>query len=73
MPGLCTIDRLTFLQFGGFLLTFGRLCDILGFKAVLLGGMTIFNASSLLCALVNNRVGLLVGRALQGVCLPSGG
>lgn len=55
------------LTFGGFLLTFGRLCDIFGFKAVLLGGMTIFNASSLLCALVNNRVGLLVGRALQGL------
>ena len=65
--------KLTPPQFGGFLLICGRLCDILGFKAVLLSGMTIFNAASLLCALVNNRIGLLVGRALQGACLPSGG
>lgn len=44
----------------------GRLSDIFGHKNILLFGMTLFNAATLLCALINNQVGLLIGRAFQG-------
>lgn len=37
---------------------------------VLQVGMTIFNASTLACALVSNRIGLIVGRAFQGKYIP---
>lgn len=29
--------------------------------------MSLFNASSLLCAVVNDKIGLVIGRAIQGV------
>lgn len=44
----------------------GRLGDIFGHKNVLIVGMTLFNAATLLCALINDKIGLVVGRALQG-------
>ena len=53
-------------QFGGFLMVGGRLGDIFEHNLVLTIGMSLFNASTLLCALVENRIGLVVGRAFQG-------
>lgn len=44
----------------------GRLGDIFGHGNILLLGMTLFNAATLLCALINNQVGLVIGRAVQG-------
>lgn len=54
-------------KFGGFLLAFGRLCDVFGHKNVLIFGMTLFNISSIVCAAVHNSVGLNIGRAFQGM------
>lgn len=45
----------------------GRVGDIFGQKVTLLAGMTLFNASTLLCALVQDKIGLVVGRAIQGL------
>lgn len=44
----------------------GRLGDIFGHRNVLLFGMTLFNIATLVCALVNDKIGLVVGRAFQG-------
>lgn len=41
--------------------------DIFGHRNVLLFGMTLFNVASLICALVQDKIGLVVGRALQGL------
>jgi len=45
----------------------GRLGDIFGHRNVLLFGMTLFNIATLVCALVHDRIGLVVGRAFQGM------
>ncbi|KAI1372046.1 aminotriazole resistance protein [Hypoxylon crocopeplum] len=55
------------LTFGGFLLAFGRLCDVFGHKNVLIFGLSLFNVSTIVCAAVHNNIGLVVGRALQGL------
>ena len=44
----------------------GRLGDIFGYELMLKIGMFFFNAFTLLCALVPDKIGLVVGRALQG-------
>lgn len=44
----------------------GRLGDIFGHRNVLLFGMTLFNIATLVCALVDDKIGLVVGRAFQG-------
>lgn len=48
----------------------GRLGDIFGHRHVLLFGMTLFNIATLVCALVNDKIGLVVGRAFQGMSFP---
>lgn len=45
----------------------GRLGDIFGHRNVLLFGITLFNIATLVCALVHDRIGLVVGRAFQGM------
>ncbi|KAI0544202.1 aminotriazole resistance protein [Xylaria curta] len=55
------------LTYGGFLMAGGRLGDIFGHGNVLIFGMSLFNVASLICALVNDQIGLIVGRALQGL------
>lgn len=47
----------------------GRLGDIFGHKNVLLFGITLFNIATLVCALVHDKIGLVVGRAFQGMRL----
>lgn len=44
----------------------GRLCDVFEQKVMLLAGMTIFNASTLMCALAQNQITLIIGRGIQG-------
>jgi len=44
----------------------GMLSDRVGRKAVILGGMAVFLVGSLVAALADSIVGLIVGRALQG-------
>ncbi|OJJ96301.1 hypothetical protein ASPACDRAFT_47071 [Aspergillus aculeatus ATCC 16872] len=55
------------LTFGGFLMTGGRLGDIFGHRLILLVGMTLLNIASLVCALVHTQIGLIIGRAFQGL------
>ncbi len=55
------------ITFGGFLLLGGRMADLLGRKRIFIVGLTLFTASSLVCALANN-IGVLIGaRAVQGI------
>jgi MFS family permease len=54
------------LMLGGFLLLGGRMADLLGRRRMLLAGLTLFSAASLLAGLAGSA-GLLIGaRALQG-------
>jgi len=55
------------LLFGGLMLMGGRLTDVLGRRRVLLGGMALFIAGSLLTASADGTSQLLIARALQGL------
>jgi EmrB/QacA subfamily drug resistance transporter len=55
------------LAFGGFLLLGGRLADILGRRAVFIGGLVVFSIGSLLCGLAWSDVSLVGARTLQGL------
>ncbi|EWY84485.1 hypothetical protein FOYG_11934 [Fusarium oxysporum NRRL 32931] len=54
------------IMYGGFLMAGGRLCDVFQQRTVLIAAMTLFNASTLICALAKNQVALIIGRGLQG-------
>ena len=54
------------LMLGGFLLLGGRLADLLGRRRVLLTGLALFTASSLLAGLAGEAWVLIGARALQG-------
>jgi MFS family permease len=47
----------------------GRLGDTLGQEPVLKVSMVAFNIFTLICALVRNKIGFLIARALQGTSL----
>lgn len=53
--------------FGGLMVLGGRLADARGARRLLLVGLAIFTAASLLCGLSQNAALLLTGRAAQGV------
>lgn len=55
------------LLFGGLMLLGGRLADVLGRRRVLLAGLFLFTAGSLLAGMSVNGVELLCARALQGI------
>jgi EmrB/QacA subfamily drug resistance transporter len=54
------------LMLGGFLLLGGRLADLLGRRRILLTGLTLFTAASLLAGLAGSAELLIGARALQG-------
>jgi EmrB/QacA subfamily drug resistance transporter len=55
------------LVFAGFLLLGGRAADLLGRRALLIGGLLLFTAGSLACGLAQSS-GMLIGaRAVQGL------
>src|ERR671933_1848202 len=55
------------ITFGGLLLLAGRLGDLIGRRTILLSGLLIFTAASMLCGIAQSQ-GVLVGaRFLQGV------
>jgi len=49
------------------LLTFGRLADMLGRKAIFLSGLVIFILGSMLCGLAPSLLLLILARLLQGI------
>ncbi|PZF80819.1 MFS transporter [Jiangella anatolica] len=55
------------LAFGGLMLLGGRLADILGAKRVVLAGLLVFSAASLLTGLADSSELLIAGRVAQGV------
>ncbi|MFJ9577907.1 MFS transporter [Streptomyces sp. NPDC101191] len=55
------------LCFGGLMLLGGRLADALGARRVLLAGLALFTAASLLCGLAPHATLLIGGRIAQGV------
>ncbi|MFB7453172.1 DHA2 family efflux MFS transporter permease subunit [Streptomyces sp. NPDC056194] len=55
------------LCFGGLMLLGGRLADALGARRMLLTGLTLFTAASLICGLAPNATALLSGRVAQGI------
>jgi EmrB/QacA subfamily drug resistance transporter len=55
------------LVFAGFLLLGGRAADLLGRRAVLIGGLAVFTLASLACGLSQSSSVLLVARAIQGL------
>ncbi|MFB7498509.1 MFS transporter [Streptomyces sp. NPDC056161] len=55
------------IAFGGLLLLSGRLGDLIGRKRMFIGGITLFSAASLLCALAGSQGVLIFGRFVQGV------
>ena len=55
------------LTFASFMLAAGMLGDILGRKRIMLAGVAIFCAGSVVCALATNVDWLIVGRVIMGI------
>src|SRR2546428_10250234 len=55
------------IPFGGLLLLAGRLGDLLGRKRILISGLVVFTAASLLCGVAGNQQLLIAARVVQGV------
>jgi EmrB/QacA subfamily drug resistance transporter len=55
------------LTFGGFLLLGGRAADLLGRRRVLMVGLAVFSAASLVGGLAQSEVWLIVARGIQGL------
>jgi MFS family permease len=55
------------IAFGSFLLVAGRLGDLIGRKKVFLSGVSLFTASSLLCAVAGSQGMLIAARFFQGL------
>ncbi|GAB5588881.1 hypothetical protein Unana1_03781 [Umbelopsis nana] len=59
------------VTFGGFILLFGRVGDVLGHHLVFGYGLILFALFSALCAGIDNFMALVIFRALQGLCAAS--
>ncbi len=55
------------LTLGGFLLLGGRAADLLGRRRILILGLALFTAASLVCALATTDTLLIASRAVQGL------
>ncbi|MEU9318186.1 MFS transporter [Streptomyces sp. NPDC048295] len=64
--GLAWVVNAYFLAFGGLLLLFGRMADLLGRRRVFLTGVALFGAASLVCGLAQEPWQLVTGRFIQG-------
>ncbi|MFE2045148.1 MFS transporter [Streptomyces sp. NPDC059477] len=64
--GLAWVVNAYFLAFGGLLLLFGRMADLMGRRRVFLSGVALFGAASLVCGLAQEPWQLVAGRFVQG-------
>ncbi|WP_119294886.1 MFS transporter [Streptomyces sp. YIM 130001] len=64
--GLAWVVNAYFLAFGGLLLLFGRMADLLGRRRVFLTGVALFGAASVVCGLAQEPWQLVAGRFVQG-------
>ncbi|WP_331749544.1 MULTISPECIES: MFS transporter [unclassified Streptomyces] len=64
--GLAWVVNAYFLAFGGLLLLFGRMADLLGRRRVFLTGVALFGVASLACGLAQDPWQLVAGRFVQG-------
>jgi EmrB/QacA subfamily drug resistance transporter len=55
------------LMFGGFLLLGGRIADLVGRRRIFIAGLVLFTAASLLGALAQTALWLVLARAAQGL------
>jgi EmrB/QacA subfamily drug resistance transporter len=55
------------LVYGGLMLLGGRISDVFGARRVMLAGLALFTASSLVCGIADDSTFLLAGRGAQGV------
>ncbi|KDN82215.1 hypothetical protein KCH_60490 [Kitasatospora cheerisanensis KCTC 2395] len=78
LPGMigdlhASLDRMLWvinvyiLVLAALLITFGRLGDVRGPRAVFVGGVAVFTVASVLCALARDPAQLVAARALQGL------
>ena len=65
--GVAWVASVYALVFGGLMLLGGKAADVLGPRRVVLAGLTVFVAASLLAGLSSSGEVLLVARVLQGV------
>src|SRR3954470_1578688 len=64
--GLAWVVNAYMLAFGGLLLLFGRMADLLGRRLVFLSGVGLFGMASLACGLAQEPWQLVAGRFVQG-------
>ena len=65
--GLAWVQSAYTLTFGGFLLLGARAGDILGRRAMLVAGLVLFTAASLLIGVAPSPAWMVVARAMQGL------
>src|SRR5207248_10825923 len=65
--GLAWVVNAYLIPCGGLLLLAGRLGDLLGRKRILIAGLVVFTAASLLCGVAGNQQLLIAARFIQGV------
>src|SRR5262249_34483491 len=65
--GLAWVVNAYLIAYGGLLLLAGRLGDLVGRQRVLVAGLALFTAASLLCGLSESQELLVAARFVQGV------
>ncbi|MFD8814406.1 MFS transporter, partial [Streptomyces sp. NPDC059627] len=65
-PGLAWVVNAYLIPFGGLLLLFGRLGDLVGRKRMFTAGIAVFTAASVACGLATSQGALIAARAVQG-------
>ncbi|MGY4925618.1 MFS transporter [Streptomyces sp. 900105755] len=64
--GLAWVVNAYLIPFGGLLLLFGRLGDLVGRKRMFTAGLVLFTAASVACGLATGQGALIAARAVQG-------
>jgi EmrB/QacA subfamily drug resistance transporter len=64
---LTWITNAYMIAFGGLLLLFGRLGDLLGRRKIFLSGLALFTLASVACGLAPSAAALIIARFVQGI------